>query len=63
MNIINDDTFNMHNNLLNNDNRYMKVTLKSKQIWVGQVANFGRPSRCLNLFIKDKTQGNFKRYF
>ena len=29
MNIINDNTFNLHNSLLNNDNRYMKVTLKS----------------------------------
>ena len=26
MNIINDNTFNVHNSLLNNDNRYMKVT-------------------------------------
>ena len=34
MNIINDITFNLHNNLLNNDNRYMKVTLKSKLIGV-----------------------------
>ena len=30
MNIIKDNTFNLHNSLLNNDNRYMKVTLKSK---------------------------------
>ena len=29
MNIINDNTFNLHNNLLNNDNKYMKVTPKS----------------------------------
>ena len=34
MNIINDNTFNLHNSLLNNDNRYMKVTLKSKLIGV-----------------------------
>ena len=27
-------TLNLHNNLLNDDNRYMKVTLKSKQIGV-----------------------------
>ena len=27
-------TLNMHNNLLNNNNRYMKVTLKSKPIGV-----------------------------
>ena len=27
-NIIYDNTFNLHNSLLNNDNRYMKVTLK-----------------------------------
>ena len=30
INIINDNTFNLHNSLLNNDNRYMKVILKSK---------------------------------
>ena len=29
MNIINDNTFNLHNNLLNNDYRYMKVTPSS----------------------------------
>ena len=34
MNIINDNTFNLHNSLLNNDNKYMKVTLKSKLIGV-----------------------------
>ena len=27
MNIINDNTFNLHNSLLNNDNRYMKVII------------------------------------
>ena len=32
MNIINDNTFNLHNNLSNNSNRYMKVTLKPKLI-------------------------------
>ena len=32
MNIINDNTFNLHNSLLNNDNKYMKVTLKPKLI-------------------------------
>ena len=31
MNIINDNTFNLHNSLLNYDIRYTKVTLKSKQ--------------------------------
>ena len=36
MNIIYDKTFNLHNNLWNNDNEYMKVTLKSKQIWVAR---------------------------
>ena len=30
MSIINDNIFNLYNNHLNNDNRYMKVTLKSK---------------------------------
>ena len=30
MNIINDKTFNLHNSLLSNDNRYMKVILQSK---------------------------------
>ena len=34
MNIINDNTLNLHYNLLNNDNRYMKVTLKSTLIGV-----------------------------
>ena len=34
MNIINDNTFNLYNSLLNIDNRYMKVTLKSKLIEV-----------------------------
>ena len=32
MNIINDDTFNLRNSLFNNDNTYIKVTLKSKRI-------------------------------
>ena len=36
MNIINDNNFNLHNSLLNNDNRYMKVTLKSKLIGVAR---------------------------
>ena len=34
MNIINDNTFNQYNSLLNNDNSYTKVTLKSKLIEV-----------------------------
>ena len=34
MNIIKDNTFNLHYSLLNNDNRYMKVILKSKIIGV-----------------------------
>ena len=34
MNIINDNTFNLHNSLLNNDNRYMKV--KSKLIEIAR---------------------------
>ena len=36
MNITNDNTFNLHNSLLNNYNRYMKVTLKSKRIGVAR---------------------------
>ena len=36
MNIINDNTFNLHNSLLNNDNMYGKVTLKSKLIEVAR---------------------------
>ena len=36
MNIINDNTFNLHDNHLDNDNRYMKVTLKSKLIGVAR---------------------------
>ena len=34
MNVINDNTFNQLNSLLNNDNRYMKVTLESKLIGI-----------------------------
>ena len=34
MNTINDNAFNLHNSLSNNDNRNMKVTLKSKLIGV-----------------------------
>ena len=30
MNIINDNTFNVHNSLLNNDNSYIKISLKFK---------------------------------
>ena len=38
MNITNDNTFSLHNNnLLNNDNRYMKVTLESKLIGVAKL--------------------------
>ena len=37
MNIINDNTFNLHNSLLNNNDRYMKVTLKSKVIGVARL--------------------------
>ena len=36
MNIINDNTFNLNNCRLNNDNRYMKVTLKSKLIGIAK---------------------------
>ena len=36
MNIINGKTFNLRNNPLNNDNRYMKVSLKSKHIGVAR---------------------------
>ena len=36
MNIINTDSFNLHNSFLKNDNRYMKVTLKSKLIGVAR---------------------------
>ena len=36
MNIINDNTFNLHYKILNNDNRYMKVTLKSKLISIAR---------------------------
>ena len=37
MNIIKDNTFNLENNLLNKDNRYMKITLKSKLIGVARL--------------------------
>ena len=36
MNIINDNIFNLHNSLLNKDNGYMKVTLKSKLMGVAK---------------------------
>ena len=36
MNIINDNTFNINNSLLNYDNRYMKVTLNSKLVVVAR---------------------------
>ena len=36
MNIINDNTFNIYNSFLNNDNRSMKVILKSKLIGVAR---------------------------
>ena len=36
MNIINDNIFNVHNSVLNNDNKYTKVTLKSKLIGVAR---------------------------
>ena len=35
-NIINDNTFNLHNSHLNYDNRYIKVTLESKLIVVAR---------------------------
>ena len=34
LHFINDNTFNLHNSLLNNDSRYVNVTLKSKLIGV-----------------------------
>ncbi len=34
MNIINDNTFNLNNSLLNNDNSIIKVNLKSREIGV-----------------------------
>ena len=36
INMMNIITFNLHNSLLNNDNRYMKVTLKSKLIGIAR---------------------------
>ena len=36
MNIINNKTFHLHNNILDNDNRYMNITLKSKLIGVAK---------------------------
>ena len=36
MNIIYGNTFNLHNSLLNYDNKYMKVTLKSNLIGVAR---------------------------
>ena len=37
MNIINDNTFNLPNSLLNVDESYMKVTLKSQLIGVARL--------------------------
>ena len=37
MNIINDRTYNLYHSFLNNDNWYMKVTLKSKLIEVARL--------------------------
>ena len=37
INIINDNNFNLHNSLLNNDNRYMKAPLKSRLIGVARL--------------------------
>ena len=37
MNIINDNTFNLHNRFLNNKNKYMKVILKFKLIRVASL--------------------------
>ena len=39
MNIFNDNIFNLHNSRLNNDNRFMKGTLKSKLIGVAILLN------------------------
>ena len=55
MNIINNTTFNMHNSLLNNDDKYIKVTLKSKLIGVASLL-----LQILNLHMAYKTQENFK---
>ena len=60
MNIIIDNTFNLQNSLLDNDNRCMKVTLKSKLIGV---ANFGQQSQILNLHMAYNMQGDLKRHF
>ena len=37
MNIINAKTFNQHKSLLNNNNEYMKVILKSKLIGIARL--------------------------
>ena len=56
--IINDNTFNLHNNLLNNDNRYMKVEA-NRSFHEG---NFDRLSPILNLCMAYTVQGNLKIY-
>ena len=60
MNIINDNTYNLHNSLLDYNN---KVTLKSQLIGVTRVANFDRLSRILNLHIAYNTLGEFLKIF
>ena len=47
--------------LLNNNNRYMKVALKSKLIGVARLLILGDCSKFFNLNMAFKTQGNFKR--
>ena len=63
MNIIDDNTFNLHNSLLDNSNRYMKITPKVQANKSCQVTNFGWLSWILNLYMAYKTQGNLKTYF
>ena len=64
MNIINYNTFNLQNSLLNNDNRRMKVVLmKVKANRSCDVAYFGWLLRIFNLHMVYKTKWNFKRYF
>ena len=46
MNVINDNTFNLHNKFLNNDNKYMKVILKFKLIGVGRYLISANNHKC-----------------
>ena len=56
MKIIYDNTFNLHNSFLDNDKRYMKVTLKFKLIGVARLLISADYCELLNLHMEHKMQ-------